>query len=87
MTKKDYIKFAAMLNGQKPVKMDTETTGEFYSRVAMWNHVVHETADIFAEENSRFDRQRFLVACGYTDQIVHLSRINNTVLLILVMAV
>lgn len=64
MSKKDYIKFAAMLNGQKPVKMDTETVGEFCSRVAMWNHIVHETADIFAENNSLFSYERFFKACG-----------------------
>jgi hypothetical protein len=64
MSKKDYVKFAKMLEGQKPVRMDTETLDEFLARVSMWAIIVRETARLFQADNSRFDYARFVTACG-----------------------
>ena len=57
MTRKDYVKFAAML---KAMRADTAT----YLAEEMVNVVCANTADIFAEDNPRFDHDRFFTACG-----------------------
>jgi hypothetical protein len=58
MTKKDYIKFAAMFANRRAYQ-----TGD---KVDLWERLVYATADIFAADNDRFDRARFLSACGLT---------------------
>ena len=64
MTKKDFERFAFMLNGQKPVESsDPYQMGAF----DQWKVMVRRTADIFGESNSRFNRSKFLEACGYQD--------------------
>ena len=52
MTKKDYIKFARLF----------KEIGVYDCSDTLL--IVKRTADIFAEDNGRFDRGRFLDACG-----------------------
>lgn len=62
MTKKHFEQFAFMLNGQKPIEStDPYQKGAF----DQWKVMVRRTADIFGENNSRFNRSKFLEACGY----------------------
>lgn len=58
MTKKDYIKFAAMIKGY--VTMG-ETVPMYHPRLIV---LAQHIADIPQDDNPRFDRERFLVACG-----------------------
>ena len=57
MTKKDYIKFAAMFKG---MRSDCAS----YLAEEMVNIACDQTANIFAADNPNFDRARFLKACG-----------------------
>lgn len=57
MSKKDFEAFAAMYREQMRFAND-DTNGVLSS-------LISETADLFAAQNPRFDRQRFLVAAGY----------------------
>jgi len=50
MTKKDYQKFATMLNNIKELKGHCKQT---------FNKIVEEIGTIFAQDNSRFDRDKF----------------------------
>ena len=66
MTRKDYVKFAEML---KQIKIDSNVQGAGYYGLLTFddlqhNVLAHKTADIFAADNSRFDRVRYLAACG-----------------------
>ncbi len=63
MTKKDYVKFAEMVKYNRAntgTGMDETFAGY---RVAC-NDFAYAMADIFKEDNPRFDRDRFLKACG-----------------------
>ena len=62
MTKKDYIKFAKTLNGQQPVKSDLETIDGFKMRVRQFNQIVTSIINVFSEDNTSFDSQRFKIA-------------------------
>jgi hypothetical protein len=53
MTQKDYIRFAAMLKGKRS-KANMETI----------HMIASATADIFEQDNSRFNRAKFLKDCG-----------------------
>lgn len=61
VTKKDFKAIAEIIE-----QGTTEIHDEQYShfQVLPRNNIVHELADYFAEQNSRFDRQKFLNACG-----------------------
>lgn len=59
MTQKDYVKFAEMFR--------TYSTGEGSGGVYQCPETLElakRTADIFAGDNPRFDRGRYLKACG-----------------------
>jgi hypothetical protein len=61
MTRKDYIRFAAMFKVQRAY------VGQFKSGDMMRltiESIANETATIFEQDNARFDRARFLKACG-----------------------
>lgn len=65
MTKKDYIKLAATFAANMPRRAtedDTNAAREFARD--MWTRTVHDTADMLQRDNVRFDRRRFLKACG-----------------------
>jgi hypothetical protein len=55
MTRKDYIRFAAMLKQARYYTAVDFRTLEL---------IVKDSAQIFAADNERFDRSRFLKACG-----------------------
>lgn len=57
MTKKDYIKFAVMFNVYKDMP----------SANTLWDALVKHSADIFSEDNPKFDKKRFYAACGYKE--------------------
>jgi hypothetical protein len=60
MTRKDYIRFAAMF---KVARVATVPNG-FLTPDQITKGIINATADIFAADNERFDRARFLKACG-----------------------
>lgn len=56
MTKKDYIAIAKILK---------EVRGTNYKHPEnMCDHVAYRLCDVFQADNSAFDRNRFLLACG-----------------------
>lgn len=55
MTKKDYIAVAAVMNSAMIGNADPE-------------RVARKLAEVFALDNPRFDRARFLAACGVPAQ-------------------
>ena len=60
MTKKDYVAIAALLKHRRP-NADMLTPSPAYS---MWHGIAWDLCDVFASDNPRFDRARFLAACG-----------------------
>ncbi len=64
MTRKDYVAIAATLSQTKPIASDY-TDSSLYGIVhARWHFVAVKMADMLAHDNPRFDRARFLAACG-----------------------
>lgn len=55
MTKKDYIRIAVIVNSYYVSYSDESETVE---------NIALDLADMFEKENPRFDRDRFLIACG-----------------------
>ena len=60
MTKKDYVKFANRIRSQI---QDAEDECNDYARQSAIR-TANDAAGIFAADNPRFDRERFLKACG-----------------------
>lgn len=58
MTRKDYVKFAALFNGEMTLRQQD------WAKRMLIRGMVLSTADIFAQDNPRFDRERFYVASG-----------------------
>jgi len=60
MTRKDYVAIAEAFATTKP-----ETADNVQAREAryQWKLVMTEIADVFADDNPRFDRDRFYTAC------------------------
>jgi hypothetical protein len=58
MTRKDYTALAAALANVRPIH------GEDARFHAQFNLDAHAVADVLAADNARFDRARFLAACG-----------------------
>jgi hypothetical protein len=61
MTRKDYEKFAAMLKDVR--SMYTYKPNDTFNPTL--EVICEQTANIFAEDNPRFDRERFLEAAGF----------------------
>jgi hypothetical protein len=61
MTKKDYIKFAELI--QTTHKRITATEARPYNSRYAVNEITNGLADILAADNPRFDRGRFILAC------------------------
>jgi hypothetical protein len=60
MTRKDYVLIAGILNNSNDAaRKFQDTQGEL-----MLTHVAIELADALQGDNPRFDRARFLDACG-----------------------
>ena len=62
MTRKDYVKFAAMLKDANSHQACELNYREGWHGAC--SSLVQRTADIFAADNPNFDRERFLQACG-----------------------
>ena len=60
MTKKDYIKFAQLLNGY--ARFAVENGYEIHNAKLNLGGVINQIGDIFAEDNPNFDRARFVNA-------------------------
>lgn len=63
MTKKHFEKFAAMFAGEIALARSAASQGNF-DRVTQVRNIIFSSADIFAQDNPRFDRERFYAACG-----------------------
>jgi hypothetical protein len=59
MTRKDYVKFAAMLAEELSIARQRSDNA-----VQAIRNVIFASADIFAQDSVRFDRQRFYRAAG-----------------------
>ena len=60
MTKKDYIKFAAVFRNNRP-------SPTFIPAYVLWAKLLSDIAIIFAEDNPNFDVDRFCAACMKED--------------------
>ena len=58
MTRKDYIRFAAMLKQERVFK------GGSLAQDMIMARFTAKIADIFEQDNPRFNRAKFLKACG-----------------------
>jgi hypothetical protein len=63
MTHKDFKALAVRLHSNRPKKSDCDdiTTTEY----SLWQAMVSDVADVCSMSNPRFDRDKFLEACGY----------------------
>ncbi len=57
MTRKDYERLAAALKASKPLAEDA-------AQQHGWRLACHAVSNALADENTRFDSARFLLACG-----------------------
>lgn len=62
MTRKDYVLIAAVLAeaGPPPMQSDEFRAGAAFAR----DYAAHKLAAMLARDNPRFNRARFLAACG-----------------------
>ncbi len=60
MTKRHYQQFADMLN-----LLVVECAGLHVSQHVLVKHIAIELADICQRDNPRFNRERFMAACGF----------------------
>lgn len=59
MTKKDYVKFASALRGEKPgMHWDA-------NKHVQWDLDVRAVTRVLRDDNPNFDEARFLAACGW----------------------
>lgn len=66
MTKKDYIKLAQALKDCKPIgERGVSLVDTAY--IQSWENVVNHVALTLKHDNQRFNRNRFLAACGYNE--------------------
>lgn len=69
MTKKDYVKFATVINEQRELaetQMANDRDYEEYSQgqLNLLENLIEELCVIFEEDNPSFDEDRFREACG-----------------------
>lgn len=64
MMRKDYIAIAATLSHTKPIASDYTDSGLYGCVHARWHFIAVKMSDMLANDNPRFDRARFLAACG-----------------------
>ncbi len=62
MTKQDYIRFSGMFAGELALRKRD------WAKSMLVRGIILSTADIFAQDNPRFDRERFYVASGLTKE-------------------
>lgn len=63
MTKKDYIKLAELIRNERQYFNDWQQVGIGSIQVPL-DHLLNGLAYILAEDNPRFDRERFIKACN-----------------------
>ena len=63
MTRKDYIAIAKVFQARSEMARNIQNAP---SRLAHYAEVAGDLADVLAQDNQRFDRARFLKACGIT---------------------
>ena len=65
MTKKDYTAIADVLAQRKRVlDIAGKDTPDATARLAELNSVAYQLSHMMAQDNPRFNRERFLTACG-----------------------
>lgn len=64
MSKKDYIKFAGLIR-DRIQDLKGGYYAQWYNRVQELEMIVQDMIHIFEQDNSAFDRDRFLTACGF----------------------
>lgn len=68
MTRRDYVMIAAALRDSKPYKCELTPDGEYANPLCtQWAKTARQIAYELAEDNPRFDKQRFLDAAGVED--------------------
>jgi hypothetical protein len=65
MSKKDYEKFAQIFLDTKPPRPPHAPD---FGRYTVWFSVLIRMTDVFKDDNPRFDRNRFLEACGLNEE-------------------
>jgi len=60
MTRKDYVKIAAAIRQH----VEANSAESYQTAFSM---IAKSVADVLADDNARFDRQRFLTACGVNE--------------------
>lgn len=65
MTRKDYIEVAKAIKQRADETERNDRIGEH----VMCNIIAGDLADIFARDNGRFDRYRFMMACGVREDM------------------
>lgn len=66
MTRKDYVKLAAAVTATKAYIVAREPDEDHANMIDGASLVAEHLADTLAADNPRFDRARFLKACGVT---------------------
>ncbi len=61
MTRKDYIALADAIRFSLPIE---ENSAEYLAQFHGVRRTAFSISDVLARDNSRFDRERFLKACG-----------------------
>lgn len=64
MTKKHFVALAAALHAEFPDRDSYASADGFKAAFNMWYACVTAVADMAMGENGRFDRERFMRACG-----------------------
>lgn len=63
MTKKDFEAIASIISQHETDFMDCHEQAESAATITR-TRIAEDLADLFVEDNPRFDRDRFLAACG-----------------------
>lgn len=66
-TKRHHEKIAQTLKDNKPIQDDIDSYTIYIGARVQWQNTVMTFAFLFQSDNPRFDRDRFLAACGYND--------------------
>lgn len=73
MTSKNYVAFAEMFKAMWP------TSGNQAEADSVWHHAIAASADVFATDNPRFDRLKFMQACGMTREQGCIAEVNRLI--------
>jgi hypothetical protein len=62
VTRKDYVAIARAFHECKP--LDNGTGVKYAAEKETWESIMMEVANVFAEDNARFEVKRFFAACN-----------------------